>query len=249
MPAANLYAILSVIGVSLISLVGLFTLSIKTEMGQKTLKFFVSFSVGALLGDVFIHLLPELASENNLELKTSIVILGSILFFFLTEGLIHWHRHHSESDEEEHHYHPVVYLNLIGDGLHNFIDGLIIGAAYMIDVQVGLATTLAVILHEIPQEIGDFGVLLYGGFSKAKALFFNFLSALTALIGVIIALSIGEVEKFAPIIVSIGIGSFIYIALADLVPEIHKSRGSKIIFQALALFLGIAVMFALLAIR
>lgn len=245
MDTTSVYAIISVMGVSLISFVGLFALSFRSDFGKKTLRFLISFSIGALLGDVFIHLIPELAEEGLFDLNISLVILASIVGFFLMEGFIHLHHHHHEPDEIEHAHHPVAYLNLIGDGLHNLIDGLIIGAAYLVDVQVGVATTLAVILHEIPQEIGDFGVLIYAGFTKTKALFFNFISGLTALLGVIIALAVGEVEHFAAVIVAIGIGSFIYIALADLVPEIHKSRG-KIFTQSAAMLLGIAVMSALL---
>lgn len=244
MTSINLYAILSVVIVSLISLVGVFALSFSTRT-EKLLKFLVSFSVGALLGDVFIHLLPELAEEGKFDLNLSLIILASIIGFFIAEGFIHLHHHHSETNETEHVHHPVAYLNLIGDGLHNFIDGLIIGAAYLIDLQVGIATTIAVILHEIPQEIGDFGVLIYAGFSKSKALFYNFLSGLTALVGVIIALSVGEIENFTNIIVAIGIGSFIYISLVDLVPEIHKSKG-RIISQFATVILGITVMSLLL---
>ncbi len=154
------------------------------------------------------------------------------------------HHHHGETDETEHH-HPVAYLNLVGDGLHNLIDGMIIGGAYLIDIKLGLATTVAVMLHEIPQEIGDFSILIFGGFSKAKALFYNFLSALTAILGAIIALVVGNVESFATILVAIGVGSFIYIAAADLIPEIHRSR-QKAWPQFLAMILGIAIMSALL---
>jgi zinc and cadmium transporter len=241
----QIYAILSVLVVSLISLVGVFIFSYNSKLSKSSLKLMVSFAIGALLGDVFIHLLPELAEQNKLNFTISLTILGSIVGFFVTESFIHWHHHHNESDEEEHAHHPVAFLNLIGDGLHNFIDGLIIGGAYLIDIQAGVATTIAVILHEIPQEIGDFGVLIYAGFTKSKAVFYNFLSALTALVGVLIALYIGQVENFATIMIAIGIGSFIYISLADLVPEIHKSK-SWIATQFLAMLGGIAVMLLLL---
>jgi zinc and cadmium transporter len=241
----DIYAVLSVIAVSLISFVGLLTLSAHAKFGKKLLTILVSFSAGALLGDVFIHLLPELAREGVLDLRLSLVILGSVIGFFALEQFIHWHHHHMESDESEHAHHPVAYLNLVGDGMHNIIDGLIIGGAYMIDIQLGVATTVAVILHEIPQEVGDFGVLLYAGFSKAKALFYNFLSALTSLIGVAIALSIRNTEHFADILVAIGIGSFLYIAVADLIPEIHKTKG-KAVSQFITMLFGIGIMFLLL---
>ncbi|OGE82805.1 MAG: hypothetical protein A3B10_03795 [Candidatus Doudnabacteria bacterium RIFCSPLOWO2_01_FULL_44_21] len=238
-------AILSVIIVSLISLIGLFAISLNSRLGKTFLNFLVSFAAGALLGDVFIHLLPQLAENNNFNLNISLIILASVVGFFVTEKFIHWHHHHNESEENKMTYHPVAILNLIGDGLHNLIDGLIIGGAYLIDLRVGLATTVAVILHEIPQEIGDFGVLIYAGFSRKKALFFNFLSALMALVGVFVALSIGRIENFTPILVAIGTGSFLYIAVADLIPEIHKSK-EKALSQFLIMLLGIAIMFALL---
>ncbi len=239
------YAILSVLAVSLISFVGVLTLSLHSRFGKSILHFIVSFAAGALLGDVFIHLLPELAHEGKFTPTISWVILGTIIVFFLTEKFIHWHHHHDETEESKQQHHPVALLNLIGDGLHNIIDGLIIGGAYMVDVKLGLATTVAVILHEIPQEIGDFGVLIYAGFSQRRALFYNFLSALTAIIGVVIALTLKNTQNIATTLVAIGVGSFLYISVADLIPEIHKTRG-KIWVPFTALVLGMAIMFALL---
>lgn len=242
----NFYAILSVVAVSLISLIGVFTISLHSRWGKSFLHYLVSFAVGALLGDVFIHLLPELAQEGKLDLKISLVILASIVAFFMLEQFLHWHHHHDqENTDHEHQHHPVVLLNLIGDGMHNIIDGLIIGGAYLIDIKVGLATTVAVILHEIPQEFGDFGILIYGGLSRNRALFYNFLSGVTAIIGVIIALTLGNVENLSTILVAIGIGSFLYIAVADLIPEIHKSK-THLIRQLLTMLFGIVIMFALL---
>jgi zinc and cadmium transporter len=247
MNQTSLFAILSVIAVSLISFVGAASLSLHSRF-KSALHLLVSFAAGALLGDVFIHLLPELAEADRLTPTISLVILASIVGFFITEKFIHLHHHHNETDEDEHRHHPVAYLNLIGDGLHNLIDGLIIGGAYLIDIQLGLATTVAVMLHEIPQEIGDFSILIYAGMSRGKALFYNFLSALTAIVGVIIALIVGNVDSFAAILVAVGIGSFIYIAVADLIPEIHKSR-HKIWPQVLAMAFGIGIMLLLLTIE
>lgn len=247
-----IYALLSVLGISLISWIGLFSIPLHTRFGKKLLHIMVSFSIGALLGDVFLHLLPELAETNQLHVGTSLVILASILGFFVFERLIHWHHHHQENegDEEEHRtkYHPVVYINLFGDGLHNLIDGLIIGGAYLVSIEAGLATTIAVLLHEIPQEFGDFGILLHGGLPRIKALFYNFLSALTSFIGVIMALIIGEVENFDTLLVAIGIGAFIYIALADLLPEIQKSK-SAIWPKLTAILCGIGIMLLLLPLK
>lgn len=242
-----LYSIGSVVLVSLISLIGLFTISLHSKMGRTILVFLVSFSAGALLGDVFIHLLPELAS-TGLNAATSLYILLSIVLFFILERFIHWHHYHNERADNEHATQPFVFLNLIGDGLHNFIDGLIIGGAYLLDIKLGIATTIAVVLHEIPQEVGDFGILVYGGLSKNKALFFNFLSALTAVAGTIIALLLGTHEGFISFLIALAIGSFIYIATADLIPEIHKEKTNHV-FQLISFILGIAVMYLLLLIE
>ncbi|HLC73623.1 MAG TPA: ZIP family metal transporter, partial [Candidatus Nanoarchaeia archaeon] len=211
------YTILSVLIVSLISFIGVFTLSISTKKLNKILLYFVSFAAGALLGDVFIHLIPELIEENIFTLKTSFFILGGILLFFVIEKIVHWQ--HCHIPQNGGHSHPFVVTNLIGDGVHNFLDGLIIGASYLVNIPVGIATTVAVIFHEIPQEIGDFGVLLHGGFSKSKALLFNFLTALTAIVGGVIAVFASNiVPSITDYIIPIAIGGFIYIAGSDLIP-------------------------------
>src|SRR3989344_312055 len=245
MNTASIYALLSVFVVSLVSFVGILTLSLHSRFGKSMMHFIVSFAAGALLGDVFIHLLPEVAAEGKFTAQLSWVILATIVIFFLTEKLIHWHHHHDETEESKQTHHPVALLNLVGDGLHNMIDGLIIGGAYLVDWKPGLATTVAVVLHEIPQEIGDFGVLIYAGLSRRRALFYNFLSGLTAMVGVIIALTLKNTENIATILVAIGIGSFLYISVADLIPEIHKTR-DKIWVAFIAILSGIGVMAALL---
>jgi len=240
------YTILSVLIVSLISFIGVFTLSISTKKLNKILLYFVSFAAGALLGDVFIHLIPELIEENIFTLKTSFFILGGILLFFVIEKIVHWQ--HCHIPQNGGHSHPFVVTNLIGDGVHNFLDGLIIGASYLVNIPVGIATTVAVIFHEIPQEIGDFGVLLHGGFSKSKALLFNFLTALTAIVGGVIAVFASNiVPSITDYIIPIAIGGFIYIAGSDLIPELHKNfQIKKSIIQIIALVLGIVVMALLL---
>src|SRR3989344_1270030 len=180
-----LYALVSVFIVSAVSLIGVITLSLNIEILKKVILYFVSFSVGALLGDVFIHLLPEIVEENGFGLNISMYILLGILVSFVMEKIIHWrHCHHPTAKK---HPHPFAVMNLIGDFVHNFIDGLIIGASYIISIPVGIATTIAVVLHEIPQEIGDFGILIHGGFSKGKALFLNFVTALSSVLGAVIS--------------------------------------------------------------
>ncbi len=236
------YAILSVVVVSLISLLGVFALSIKEDLLKRYVYILVSLAVGALLGDVFIHLIPEALEISSDTTTTALLIIGGILAFFVIEKFLHWHHH--DDDTAHNHVHPVGKLILISDGVHNLIDGIIIGAAYLVSIEVGIATTLAVILHEIPQEIGDFGVLLHAGYSKKKALWFNFLSALCAIVGVVIVLVLGaSSEAFTNSILPIAAGGFIYVAMADLIPELQKTKsGKQSIYQILALVLGVIVM-------
>ncbi len=240
------YTLASVLAVSLISFIGVLTLSINEKRLHRILLYLVSFSAGALLGDVFIHLIPELIEENAFTLKTSFLILGGIVMFFTIEKIVHWN--HCHIPQTKTHTHPFAIVNLVGDGVHNFIDGLIIGASYLVSVPVGLATTVAVIFHEIPQEIGDFGVLLHGGFSKSKALLFNFLSAITSILGGIFALLLSsKIPAVSETIIPIAIGGFIYIAGADLIPELHKNfETKKSIFELIAFIAGIMIMATLL---
>jgi zinc and cadmium transporter len=241
-----LYTLVSVFIVSLISLIGIFTLGIKIEKLKKILIYFVAFSAGALLADAFVHLLPEAVEEKGFTLEISLSLLSGILLFFILEKIIHWRHCHDLECEE--HIHSFAYMNIVGDGLHNFIDGLIIAASYVVSLPAGIATTLAVIFHEIPQEIGEFGLLIQGGFSKGKALLINFLSALTAVLGAIIGLWLSSrVQGLEFILVPLAAGGFIYIAGSDLIPEMHKeTKLSKSIVQILSFLVGILVMLALL---
>ncbi len=245
MTTTYLYAFVSVMVVSLISLLGVFSLSLKEEILKKYIGFFISLAIGALLGDAFIHIIPE-AFEGTLGANTvSILVIAGILAFFIIEKFIHWH-HHGE-DQQEEHIHPVGKLVLFTDGFHNFIDGAIIGASFLISPQVGVATTLAVILHEIPQEIGDFAVLIHAGYSKMKALLFNFISALAAVLGLAFFFVFGNiVEGAAMWLIPIAAGGFIYIAIADLIPELHKTRNVKhSVIQVLIILIGVLSMVAL----
>jgi zinc and cadmium transporter len=241
-----LYTILSVVLVSLVSLVGVVSIFFSEKKISSALRLFVSFSVGSLLGDAFIHLIPEAFSQG--ELISSFAVLAGIMTFFVLERFIHWRHCHKAGCEEHGHALPAVIL--FGDGLHNFIDGIIIGASYLVSVPVGIATTLAVIFHEIPQEIGDFGTLLYAGFSKGKALLWNFISALTAVVGAIMVLLISsQFESVTKFLVPFAAGGFIYIATADMIPELHKHQNHKLsetVKQVFFFVLGIAVMYGLL---
>lgn len=246
MIATYVYALVSVVVVSLVSLIGVFTLSIKEALMRKYIFVFISLAVGALLGDAFIHLIPEALESAIGSMTASILIITGILLFFILEKFLHWH-HHGE-DQDEPHIHPAGKLILLSDGVHNFIDGIIIGVSFIVSPHVGIATTLAVILHEIPQEIGDFGVLLHSGYEKSRALCLNFLSALCAVFGVILALLLqGAGETFALWILPVAAGGFIYVAVADLIPELHKTKEAKhSLLQIIAVIAGVLAMVALI---
>lgn len=247
------YPLLSVLIVSLISLVGALTLSLRETLLKKYIFVLVSLAVGALLGDSFIHLIPESFETLENPIYVSLSIIGGILIFFLLEKVMHWHHHGIETDETHTApgIHPVGRMIILSDGLHNLLDGIIIGASYLVSVEVGIATTIAVILHEIPQEIGDFGVLLHAGYTKTKALLLNFLSALFSLVGVGIAFLLGNsADDFGAWLVPFAAGGFIYIALSDLMPELHKEKKfTYIVIQLIAVLFGVFAMFALLAVE
>lgn len=246
--AVWVYSLTSVVIVSIVSLIGVFTLSLQKQTLSKILLFLVSFAVGGLFGDAFIHLLPEAFKELGANLTTSLYIIAGILIFFVLEKFIRWHHCHAPSHEQK--WKPVVALNLIGDGVHNFIDGLIIGATYTVSIPLGITTTLAVVLHEIPQEIGDFGVLVHGGVPIKKALIFNFFSAVTSILGAVISLVIGpHVQGYTTALVPITAGGFIYIAGSDLIPELHEGceiKVSSAFWQFVWLVAGVLVMASLL---
>ncbi len=237
-----LYSIISVIIVSVISLIGILTITLRKEGLKKIILFLVSFAVGGLFGDAFIHLLPESFESLGINLKVPVLVIAGILIFFVLEKFLRWRHCHILSNEE--HPHPVVTMNVIGDAIHNLIDGMIIGASYAVSLSIGITTTLAVILHEIPQEIGDFGVLVHGGLIPRKAIFYNFLSALTAFLGVLISLIIGShIKSYSQILLPITAGGFIYIAGSDLIPELqHNIKVSISLLQLICILLGITVM-------
>lgn len=240
-----LYALGSVLLVSLVSLAGAATLSLSRSFLKRILLFLVSFAVGSLLGGAFIHLLPEAFASDLNPLVVSGSVLAGIILFFILEKFFRWRHCHQETTAD--HVHPVVPMNIFGDAMHNFIDGILIGVTYAVSIPLGMATTVAVLLHEIPQEIGDFSILIHGGLTVKKALLFNFASALTAVIGVVLALMLGtSMEGVLLYFLPMTAGGFIYIAGSDLIPELHHNTDVKIsILQLLALLGGIAIMFGL----
>jgi zinc and cadmium transporter len=238
--------LVAVVGVSLISLVGILALLSRESFLRRALPFLVSFAVGALLGDALLHILPELAENGGLTTGISLVVVGSIVFFFVLEKLIHLHH---QLDAPVHgHIHPVALNNLVGDGIHNFVDGAIIAGAFLVDTRLGIATTAAVALHEIPQEVGDLGVLVHAGLTPRRALVYNLASALAAVLGAILALGLegafGGLERG---LLAMSAGAFIYIAGADLIPELHRATDLKTsTLQFVGITGGFAVMWALL---
>ena len=200
----------------------------------------VAFSAGTLFGTAFLHLLPEVMGEFSNTL--ALLILSGILIFLILEKLIHWRHCHLPSNAE--HHHPVATMNLLGDALHNFLDGIIIMAAFNISISVGVATSVAVLLHEIPQEIGNFGVLIYAGYSKLRALFYNFCVSMTAVLGVVAAYCLTtRIEGLNMPLTAVAIGGFIYIAGSDLIPELHKENSTAASLKQISFFiLGIGIM-------
>lgn len=241
-----LYAILSTFIISLVALIWIIFLWFHQEKLKKIVIYLVSFSAGALLGDVFIHLLPEMVEEGSFTIQSSLFILWWILFGLITEKIIHWN--HCHMPITKNHVHHFAIMNLVGDFVHNIIDGLIIGASYMVSIPVGIATTIAVLLHEIPQEIWDFWVLIHWWMSKKKALSLNFFTGLSSIIWVIIALLINNyTNNITSFLIPFAAGSFIYIAGSDLIPELHKENKTwQALLQIFSFLIGIAVMMLLL---
>ncbi len=236
----------SLLIVSLISCVWVLTLGIKTEILKKYVLLLVWLSAGALFGDVFFHLLPEHIETSWFGAEASRWILGGILFGLIIEKVIHWRHCHIPTSHA--HPHSFAYMNLVWDMFHNFIDGLIVWASYLVSIEVGIATTIAVIIHEVPQEIWDFGVLVHGGFSKKKALMLNFLTALTALLGWLIAYVLTDaLPALQELLIPFTIWSFLYIAWSDLIPEMHKEVRLRVaLTNILAFVVGMTLMYGLL---
>jgi len=249
-----LNAVMAVGVVSLLSLIGIFAISLRKTTLDGILFFLLSFSAGSILGVAFLDLLPEAIELFGIE-KISVMIFyvtfGFLSFFFL-ERFVYWfHGHfHGYDDEDVHEKITVkrfVYLNLIGDSIHNFIDGMIIAGSFLISTTMAIASTIAVIFHELPQEIGDFGVLVYGGLSRQRALFFNFLSALMAFLGIFIVYYLStNIGNFVGVLIAIGAGGFTYLAASELIPEIQKEEDlRRSIFQFILFISGVIMIWVL----
>ncbi len=234
------YALLSVVIVSSLSLLGALFLILRRKIFEQLITYTLAFSSGVLLATAFLDVIPE--SLGVIPQSTFYLTLVGIVCFFAVEKFMHWH-HHVEGDNTDEDK-VVAYLSLAGDSIHNFIDGVIIAASFIVSVPLGITTTLAVIAHEIPHELSDFTILIYGGFSNRKALFYNFLSALTAVLGTVVMFLVSREigNTVAKYMLPFAAGNFIYIALSDLIPELHKKRtlGTSL-GQIAILILGIIV--------
>lgn len=243
-----IYAIASTLFISLLSFSGVVFLAFQPKVLKQILFVLISFAVGALFGNAFFLLVPESYYHIPSDKLTGILVIAGLLFMFILEKFIHWRHNHSiDEDVEKHHVKPAPlgYISLITDGLHNFTDGVLIAAAWMVSPEIGAATTVTVMLHEIPQEISDFGVLIHAGFSRKKALLLNFLSACTAVLGGVFMLVLGHFTEVATYyILPVAAGGFIYLAGTDLLPELHREKSTKKnLIQFAAIIAGLVLMY------
>ena len=241
------------------ALIGGFILLSREKFALKVSHFLASFAAGTLLGAAFLDLLPEAAHEahsgHSAELSRSpssgqateinifLWTLVGLLTFFLLERFIHWFHHHEKSHEHDKEVKSTLPLIIIGDTVHNFIDGVVIAATFMVSVPLGIVTSVAVFAHEFPQEIGDFGLMLHKGLSRGKIILVNIISAAAAFFGAIITYLLGNIlEPYIPIFLAITAGFFIYIAASDLIPEIHYEKNKKFaVIKSLLLLMGVVL--------
>lgn len=234
--------------ISLIAFIGALTLFLREKLLNKILLILVAFSAGALIGGAFLHLIPEAIIEVGVNevliLKVFSYLLFGFCIFFMLEQLIRWHHHHTTTHPK---IMPFSYLILVSDGIHNFIDGLVMAASFMVSFQVGAVTALAIALHEIPQEIGDFGILVHGGFERIKALILNYVSAMTVIFGGITGYLVSTwIGGSIVFLLPFAAGTFIYVASADLIPEIlYKESLKKTLIRFFVFLTGIGFMLAI----
>lgn len=222
---ALIWIVASGIAMSLIAFIGMLFFVIKKKNERKILNSLVAFAAGTLLGSAFFHMIPLALSQLEDSLVVFSFVVGGFVVFLGLEQFVHWHHSHNNTGSK---VEPVTFLVLIADGLHNFIDGLTVGSVFLLDIRMGVAAWLAVAAHEIPQELGDFAILLRGGWLKKKALWFNFLSGITFLSGgIVVYFASGKFNINTDYIIPFGAGNFIYIGASDLIPQIKKGENMK----------------------
>jgi len=230
--------------ISLVSLLGILFIKIKKNRLKGELLTLVGVATGALLGDAFLHLIPESMAIINSE-KTGLMIITGMLIFFSLEKILKWrHCHDIDCDQNK----ELVWISLLADSIHNLIDGLIIGNSFMISIPIGISTSLAVFMHEIPQEIGDFAILIHGGFSAKKAALMNLGSAFLSVLGVLVIWLISDISKIQGELMAITAGGFIYLAASDLIPELHRHENKikQSLWQMISVLIGLGIMYFLL---
>jgi zinc and cadmium transporter len=234
------WIILGGVLMSAIAMIGSVTLVLKPATLNRLLLPLVAFAAGSLIGGAFFHMIPAALDAKRSSLEIGVAVVSGFTVFFFLEQALHWHHCHRAQSECRQ---PLTYLILIGDALHNFLGGLAIAGTFLIDVRLGITSWLAAAAHEVPQELGDFGVLVHGGWSKRRALLFNVLSGLTFLLGGLLAYGLSS-QMDVSLLIPFAAGNFLYIGASDLVPEVNKHDDYKASTVHLTAFvLGVALMF------
>ena len=238
--SATLIATISIV---VLSLIAVLLLSLSKNYLKKSLSYLVALAAGTLLGAAFFHLMPS-GLENMDSRSFFAIVLFSFIVFLILEKFLYWRHCHDPECE----VHTFGYMNLIGDAIHNFIDGIIIASGFYVDTYLGIVTTVAILFHEVPQELGDFGVLLYSGFTKKKALFYNFLSSLTVILGGIVGIILlTKSYEIQYLLLPIAAGNFLYIAMVDLIPELRSETDKRKSLVSFAYFVaGLMIMYLVL---
>lgn len=232
--------IITTVGISLITLIGLVSVLMKRELSKSEIHMLIAFAAGILLGNIFFHILPE--SVEVMEPRMfSVIAIATILVYFFLEKALHWHH----NEDHEHHSKAVGYLSLIGDGVHNFVDGVVIASAFVVNPAFGFATAVTIALHEIPQELSDFAIMVHSGFKKRQAVLFNLGVGVTAVLGGIAGYAATELwSEFSSYMMPVAFGGFLYIALSSLFPVLRQEiKGKEWLRIVVLLVLGLAIMF------
>ena len=234
--------------VSAVSLSGVFALWLKAETLQRVIPYLVALAVGVLLGDAFIHLIPDAVNRQGSVSSVCLLTLAGVFSFFVLEKFVRWRHDHTlpslEQTLETKGIRPLAKMNLLGDAIHNFVDGILIGGSFLVDPVLGFTTTLAIVVHEIPQEIGDVGALVYGGYTPKQALRYNFYCSLTVIAGALFTLALSSIAEASLVfLLPIAAGGFIYIAATDFIPVLHEhSSLSHLVGQTLIFAAGVGFM-------
>ncbi|CCE22520.1 MULTISPECIES: ZIP family metal transporter [Methylotuvimicrobium] len=235
--------------VSLVSLSGAFVFYLDRQLLKRLLPYLIALAVGVLLGDAFIHLIPDAAERQGSIATVCLTTLAGVFLFFVLEKIVRWRHDHTVFADDS--IKPMAKMNLMGDAVHNFVDGILIGGSFLVDPVIGLTTTLAIVVHEIPQEIGDVGALVYGGYSPKDAVLYNFYCSLTVVMGAVFTLLLGQfAEASLILLLPIAAGGFIYIAATDFIPVLHEHSSLRnLCGQSFVFALGIGFMQAIVVLE